>query len=855
MFSLAAVLCLTWASLASPPAAARPPASQVLLSGVHLHGYLKGVPSADAAIRLVNTDLARPADLSGLALTDAWTPRKERKGRKGAGGGRSTSRDAGLGSDLPDFADGLGDDAPPKTDPGKRSRRRPDEARTLRFPKGARIPPGGEIWVAANGRGFRQVFGERPAFEAEASDPDVPDLDPAGGFLWLNEGFGTVALVDARDGVLDFVAFQGPDQEAFPEGALDGLPWRGAPVALKEGTIYGWTGRILGRARDEAGRVLPDTDSPRDWPVAISRMTMGDHPTHRVEFAAQSHFLTRPLKGVRAKVVATSSPDNSYAALIEAFDLAKRELRVRVYELTSPKIAEALIRARQRGVKVLVFLEGAPVGGLSDQGRWLTDRLVKADIPVHFLGVPEDAEIRPRYRFDHSKYVIVDDRRVVIGTENYGRTGVPVIPTYGNRGWMIHVEEPAFVRQLREVWDHDYRPGVLGDIVSEGDSPVDKFGLPYRDPAFVPNEKIPEGRYANPARPTVVEGKVDLELVLSPDTSLNETSAIIGMIQRAKHTLYLEQNSIVPYWGMKGKMLKPGEKRDLVSEQGLVPSLPMQAVIAAARRGVQVRVLMDGTWYNAEVTDEGDNDNTAAMLNALAEREGLDLSAKVINLEATHLSKIHAKGVIVDDHEVFVGSINWSENAFEGNREVGVVVGHPKVAGYYADLFRRDWLQSRLYVAEVKAVVEARSAPADGSPQAGKRRAGERVEVLAERGDWAEIPTGQGAKTVWIPRAVLGNPDVTPYEAMYVIGRRVRVTGQVLGVRESGKVTTLGFGDPERPWFTGVIFERDLQAFIDAGLDPKSAFLNKRVRLSGEVKTYTTPQIVLNRPSQVELLD
>ncbi|HRE88828.1 MAG TPA: phospholipase, partial [Myxococcota bacterium] len=84
----------------------------------------------------------------------------------------------------------------------------------------------------------------------------------------------------------------------------------------------------------------------------------------------QTRFAPRPLSGVRAKVLATSAPDNNYAALIAAFGAAKRELRVRVYELTSPKIADGLVKAKRRGVNVLVYLEGSPVGGLSDQQRW-----------------------------------------------------------------------------------------------------------------------------------------------------------------------------------------------------------------------------------------------------------------------------------------------------------------------------------------------------------------------------------------------------------------------------------------------------------------------------------------------------
>ena len=48
-----------------------------------------------------------------------------------------------------------------------------------------------------------------------------------------------------------------------------------------------------------------------------------------------------------------------------------------------------------------------------------------------------------------------------------------------------------------------------------------------------------------------------LELVLSPDTSLNEHTSIIGMMSRAKSTLYVEQNSIRRRWGRKADSSAP----------------------------------------------------------------------------------------------------------------------------------------------------------------------------------------------------------------------------------------------------------------------------------------------------------
>ncbi len=839
-------------SLLSPAvafgAAPKPP---ILISGVYLHGYLGGTPQQDSAVRIVNTDSERTVDLGGFALTDAFTPRKKTK---------SPARK----DDLPDSLEGLEDDVDPSKEEdarGRPGRGRPKEDRTLVFPPGAKLPPGGEIWVASTATGFIEIFGVPPAWESSNTAPNVPDTIPGKGFLWLNEGYGTVALLDPDGDPVDFVAWQGPKQDRFTDDSFDHVPWNGDPVALKAGTTYGWTGRVLRRARDEAGRVVKDTDRASDWPVGFGNMALGTHPTHRVELAGQSYFLTRPIEG-RAKVVATSSPDNSFDAFVSAIDSARKELRVRVYEFTNPKIADAVLRAKKRGVKVFVYLEGAPVGGLSDQGRWIADRFYKANIPVHFLATEKGAKVKPRYRFDHSKYVIVDDRRVVIGTENYGRTGVPVSNTFGNRGWMIHIEQPDLVRQLRAVWDHDYRPGIMPDIISIDASPSDSFGLPYRDPAFVPSEKIPTGNYVNAVRPVTVEDKMRLELVMSPDTSMNEESAIIGLIGRAKSTLYLEQNSIIRFWGPSKKQADRSGDNDAPDDDDdtRLPSLPMQAVLAAARRGVSVRVLLDGTWYNAELEDERDNDNTAKYLNDLALREGLDISAKVINLEATHLEKIHAKGVIVDDKEVFVGSINWSENAFFGNREIGVVVSHPAVAGYYADLFRRDWSQSRLYQTVLSDAAEVRERPDMSAPVAAKRNQGDRVSVVAERGafkdkrhEWLEIAIGLG-KTGYVPGSVLSELEVTAKEAMYVLNRYAFVTGRVENVRTSDKVTQLQIGDPERAPFVAVIFKKDEEKFKAANIDPAKDFSGREVRIKGRVKAWKVPEVILSDPSQIEIL-
>lgn len=819
--------------------------SAVLISGVHFDGLLRGSPEPDSAVRLVNTDEKRAADIGGFVLTERFTPTSAKR--------ETTFADERMSAEVGGVAD------EPEDEADARGSQRASRHRTLRLPDGARIPPGGEIWIAASARGFRTVFGFPPAWEAANTDVDVPDVAASGGFLRLPAEHGTVALTDEKGEVVDFVAYDASKEPTYTEGSFAGVLWSGGPVRLKKTSFYGWKGQILARDRDERGRPLPDTDSARDWDSGFSRKVLGEEPTHRVEIAGQSGFISRPLKGVRARVLATSAPDNNFQALIEAFRSARKELRVRIYEMTNAKIVEELIKTRLRGVKVTLFLEGSPVGGIADQERWLLDRAFRAGIAVHFLATPKGSKLKPRYRFDHSKYVIVDDRLAVIGSENYGRTGVPVFPSYGNRGWMVHVENPAFVRQLREVWDADFRPGTMADVLAIDASPTDAYGLPYRDPAFVPDEELHRGLYDHPEKPVLIDDKVNLELVLSPDTSLNEGSAIIGMIARAKRTLYVEQNSIRRRWGRKGDSSAPGlDDRD---DNDNTPNLALQAVVAAARRGVQVRVLLDSTWYNVQGDEERDNDDTVAWLNDLARKERLDLAAKVINLETTHLEKIHTKGVIVDDSEVFVGSINWTENSFKGNREVGVIVGHKAVAGYYARLFRRDWSQSRLYAADVIAKAEVFAARDRGSKIVRRLGRGDRVFVVGEHGKkrdfdgpaWVEVMLGLGDTGYMDPGAV-GTPETTPGEALHVVGREAIIIGRVAGTNVSERRVQLRLGDEKRPPFTAVIFRKNEGAFQAKGLAPASAFQGREVRIRGKVTTYKGPEVILFQPDQIEIV-
>jgi phosphatidylserine/phosphatidylglycerophosphate/cardiolipin synthase-like enzyme len=102
-----------------------------------------------------------------------------------------------------------------------------------------------------------------------------------------------------------------------------------------------------------------------------------------------------------------------------------------------------------------------------------------------------------------------------------------------------------------------------------------------------------------------------------------------------------------------------------------------------------VRVLLDGSRYN----DEGpaDNDEMADLVNALALREALPITARIMDPGAGNLDTIHTKGIIVDGEIVLISSINWNGNSPNFNREAGVILESPAIGGYYSSVFDEDW--------------------------------------------------------------------------------------------------------------------------------------------------------------------
>jgi phosphatidylserine/phosphatidylglycerophosphate/cardiolipin synthase-like enzyme len=250
-----------------------------------------------------------------------------------------------------------------------------------------------------------------------------------------------------------------------------------------------------------------------------------------------------------------------------------------------------------------------------------------------------------RFAFHHPKYAVVDHTALVL-TENWKPSGVG---GRSSRGWGARVDSPALAADLAELF--------AGDISGRDVTSWTRFrrGRAFAEPDPLPNQTFPERH--DPAR---VRSE-SIRLLTAPG---NAERAVIETIDGSRTRVDVVQVSV---------------ERDHPF---------VTAVFDAARRGVEVRVLLSGAWYVRE-----ENEATVRWLNRRAERAGLPLEARVAD-PGTRFEKVHAKGVVVDD-TVLVGSLNWNRHSSRENREVVVALEGEEVSEYYRDVFETDWQGGR----------------------------------------------------------------------------------------------------------------------------------------------------------------
>ena len=375
------------------------------------------------------------------------------------------------------------------------------------------------------------------------------------------------------------------------------------------------------------------------------------------------------------------APDHAFEVVVDEIGRARRTLQLMSFTFEHLGIAEAVVAAADRGVTVTVLLEGAPVGGLTDQEKYICQQIEAAGGACWFMYRDDELDIQDRYRYLHAKYLLVDGRRALISCEYFSPNSMPDDEkrdgTWGRRGIVVVTDAHGVVERLQALFDDDFDPERHQDLIRWGlQEPL--FGPPA--PGFVPITHTGGITYTVlVTEPGVFSGDFSFELLHAPENALRDTDALLGLLARARRgdTIFVQQLSERLHWGPTSSNMEDDPNPRLV------------ALVAAARRGARVRLLLDA--YYDDSTSPVGNHATCDYLNRLGWEEGIRIDCQLGN--PTGMG-VHNKMILLQlggSGWVHIGSLNGTEQAAKGNREVALQVQSDEAYAMLARLFAQDW--------------------------------------------------------------------------------------------------------------------------------------------------------------------
>ncbi|MFM8605353.1 MAG: phospholipase D-like domain-containing protein [Cyanobium sp.] len=369
--------------------------------------------------------------------------------------------------------------------------------------------------------------------------------------------------------------------------------------------------------------------------------------------------------------------DDLEALLLESIAAARQEILVAVQELSLSRVAEALVAAHRRGVKVAVVLENGystpwsrvHPADLSPHQRLRVEQLraLGQGDAVDLLqrgGVPlidDTADGSRGSGLMHHKFLVADGRVVVTGSANFSPScihGDADDPrSRGNVNHLLHFESVALAGLFRQEFAR-----LWGD--GPGGAPDSRFG-------------VAKGS-GGPQRVRI--GAATVEVLFAPHRRSDPRHGLA----------WLERQ-------LAGSRRRLDLSLFVFSAQNLADALrPLHA------RGVKIRLLADPGFANRSYSEVLDLLGASmADHRCLLEAENRPWSRPLEGVGTPQLAggdKLHHKFAVLDRGQVISGSFNWSPSAAHGNDETLIRIDSPLLARHFEAEMDRMWRGAELGV-------------------------------------------------------------------------------------------------------------------------------------------------------------
>ena len=337
------------------------------------------------------------------------------------------------------------------------------------------------------------------------------------------------------------------------------------------------------------------------------------------------------IEGNKAEVLLNG--DQIFPAMLKAIREAQHSITFETYIYWSGTIGkeftEALAERARAGVKVHVLLDW--IGSIKvDEAS--VEEMRKAGVELHRYHKPVWWKLTRLNNRTHRKLLITDGRIGFTG-------GVGIADKWRGHGqdedhWRdthFRVEGPV-VGQMQAVFNDNWTKAT--GVVLDG---------PDYFPALT------------------AQGSMPAQMFSSSPTGGSESMHLMYLmaITAARHTIHLSNAYFVP------------------------DDLTVQALVAAAKRGVEVRIITPGKIIDSDVVRAASRERWGDLLKA---------GVKIAEYQPT---MYHVKSLTVDSLLVSVGSTNFDNRSFSLNDEANLNVLDPDFAKQQEAVFNDDWNRAR----------------------------------------------------------------------------------------------------------------------------------------------------------------
>jgi len=450
----------------------------------------------------------------------------------------------------------------------------------------------------------------------------------------------------------------------------------------KEPAILVFVRRKIARNRLLAEDLVPRQLGP--YPVFVMQadplrqvMTLAETADIAARVTESASDLTyEPIDGNPIDTVFTLStpilchvgPDAGWPVLKPFIEATTTSLSVAMYDFNADYIAKTFIETVRDGdLKATLTWDN----GMTEPETRIRTRL-RRTLKENFAGWI--VQCGNGYRFAnayHEKVAVRDSSAFWLSSGNWSLRSQPDIDPIGdpasargmygkgNREWHVIVEDAPLAQLFERYITYDAAGSKAEADAGDNGAVLEAEGAPQFPDLFVPVEDlamVPDLAVSTPAAPATlpaVARSFQVRPLLTPD---NYRGRVVDLLKSARRSIYL-QFAYINYSD------KPDD----------APFREMLAVLAGAsyRPNLDVRIIL------------GSN-GAADKIRALVEA---GFSEQVFRTQRN----IHNKGIVVDGRTVLVSSANWSADGVLRNRDAGLIIDEPEIAGYFQQVFLDDW--------------------------------------------------------------------------------------------------------------------------------------------------------------------